>query len=596
MLDRLSTTCDPEIVERVLAARKRLDAERLKILVVGEFSRGKSTFINALIGKPVLPSKVNPTTATINILQGGSPPEAIVEYQDNHQESLELPEERINRFLDGIVTTANEKAHAIRVVHIRMPGRLERLQADLVDTPGVNDLDQAREEITFKYLREADAAVMLLDAHQPLSESERIFLQQKVIGSDVHRVVFVLNKIDEVIANGGAAQAERIRQYVAQRLQEYLGIKQPEVHAVSSKNALRARFHGESDSTTPFAFESFESRLIQFAGEQATTGRLGDHLDRLYGLLEAQRTVSEEKIACLSIDLREIEGYLATLEENRRALFARLAQLDTRIERARRELAERISDHCRSLIHQMKKALTEKLQACANEDDIENFRQELSAALRDLTVKLETLAHEESERVLQEIESDFHSVLEAPSALVLARGSAGIQLYTGQSMPVINSPTIRPSEEFGLKDAAVGFGLGYLGASLFGPIGIAAAIVGTYMFGKAKREQREAELARQAREQMINSLHESCNSLADRAQGFGEEIASRESQRLMESLRERARNKETVLRTSTDSLVGSKTQSKVEKDALREETQLRLNQLQEIFDEYRSFKEKMIHA
>jgi len=72
ILDRaVELTNSEELKERVAAASHRLGHEKLNILVVGEFSRGKSTFINALIGLAVLPSKVNPTTATIYLITHG---------------------------------------------------------------------------------------------------------------------------------------------------------------------------------------------------------------------------------------------------------------------------------------------------------------------------------------------------------------------------------------------------------------------------------------------------------------------------------------------------------------------------------------------
>ena len=65
VLSDLEALTDSTFAPRIAAAAGRLQSERVKLLVVGEFSRGKSTFINALLGEPLLPSRVTPTTAGI---------------------------------------------------------------------------------------------------------------------------------------------------------------------------------------------------------------------------------------------------------------------------------------------------------------------------------------------------------------------------------------------------------------------------------------------------------------------------------------------------------------------------------------------------
>lgn len=191
-----------ELEPRIRAAEKRLRNDRVKLLVVGEFSRGKSTFINAFVGEPLLPSKVTPTTATINVIRGGESRTASVRYDDGKLEHYVLPDPQANRFLSDIVTASNSRSQQIAEVVLSIPGRLDEVLVDIVDTPGVNDLNKLREDITFRYLSECDAAIILLDAQQPLSESERRFLKQRVIGSDVTKLLFVINRIDERVADG----------------------------------------------------------------------------------------------------------------------------------------------------------------------------------------------------------------------------------------------------------------------------------------------------------------------------------------------------------------------------------------------------------
>ena len=561
----LSSHADDTMQGRIDAARQRLRSERLKILVVGEFSRGKSTFINALVGLPVLPSKVNPTTATINVLKGGRPSQAVVEYVDGISETLNLPEQAINKFLDGVVTTANERAQSIRVVNIQVPGRLEAIQADVVDTPGVNDLDQAREETTFGYLRQADAAVMLLDAQQPISESERAFLKDKVFGSDVRHILFVVNKIDEV---DGETNAARIVAYVRGRLEEHLGVRNAVVHAVSAKEALRARFRNEPD---PERFRVFEQHLIAFAGAHATRGRLRVHLDRLDALIRDQRALLEMTSSSHAREIHDIERELAALSEADRVLEERASRLDVRLRDVAGAIATAVTAHSAKAVATFRTDMAASLRACGSDDDVESFRHTLSSALRDLAEDIEKHADTASDTARAELEREFGGLIGEGNALVKHTTSAAAAYV--QNGPAVLTPPSRAVDHAkpDFSDAAIGFGLGWVGASLFGPIGIAAAVVGTYVVGRSRREQQAAELARVERERMIAALSESCDRLAERASVTGREVADRVSAQLGEEMRTRMASQRALVSASREGIRAARINTREERSAVRDQ-------------------------
>jgi predicted GTPase len=66
----------------------------------------------------------------------------------------------------------------------------------LVDTPGVNDLSLQRADITYEYIPKSDAVLFLVDAGQPVKESERVFLQEKLLAQSRDKIVFVVAKRD----------------------------------------------------------------------------------------------------------------------------------------------------------------------------------------------------------------------------------------------------------------------------------------------------------------------------------------------------------------------------------------------------------------
>ena len=164
----------------------KLDEERFSVVVLGEFNHGKSTFINALLDAPVLPTGITPTTAILAHLTHGPRASATLVGEDGARQSIDAAALADWLTVDGLEAQAaagkgaGAKAGGARVadihhVELTHPAPLLENRLTVVDTPGVNDINEQRAEITYGYLPRADAAVFLLDATQILTASERQF-------------------------------------------------------------------------------------------------------------------------------------------------------------------------------------------------------------------------------------------------------------------------------------------------------------------------------------------------------------------------------------------------------------------------------------
>ncbi len=153
----------------------RLVVERtrpVRVAIVGEFNAGKSTFINALIGADVAPTGVLPTTATLHHLRYAPDPIARILFVLPHE-----PPERIVRVEDLRATLKGVGDAPVRRVEIHLPiASLTRVE--ILDTPGFNAPDKRHSEVAREAFEEADAAIWLLDAAQPLKQTERAVLEE----------------------------------------------------------------------------------------------------------------------------------------------------------------------------------------------------------------------------------------------------------------------------------------------------------------------------------------------------------------------------------------------------------------------------------
>lgn len=170
----------------------RLDTD-FALVVIGDFKRGKSTLINALLGETIVTTDVLPETVTINHIKYGSELKINVYLTNGGQVQLdkeELKSEQLNQILAQLPQS---------VSHLGIEAPNEWLRGlRLVDTPGTGDIFKRFDRQIHTYLLKADAVMYVTSALAPFAESEQAFLQMSVIPQDFPKVFFVLNRMDDI--------------------------------------------------------------------------------------------------------------------------------------------------------------------------------------------------------------------------------------------------------------------------------------------------------------------------------------------------------------------------------------------------------------
>ena len=229
-LDELAALGTDQDREQIAALRDRLDAARLRVLVAGEAKRGKSTLINALLGRAVLPAGVTPLTAVATTVRYGDDPHAEVRFADGHEEKQPLTA------LPDLVTErgnpGNRRHVAAVTVYLNAPVLADGVE--LVDTPGTGSVFAWDTAAAHEALETMDAAVFVLTADPPVSAAERD-LYAKVTGLSVATFT-VLNKADYLDEAGLAEATEFTRQVLAQAARSAGGPGR--IYPVSARTAL----------------------------------------------------------------------------------------------------------------------------------------------------------------------------------------------------------------------------------------------------------------------------------------------------------------------------------------------------------------------
>jgi len=235
--DFLRSDGHEQALREVLVIKEKLGAGQIQVVVMGEFKRGKSTLINALAGRPVLPMGVVPLTSVVTVVHRSEREAAVVEYLDGRRQ--DIPHERVRDFVTEEFNPRNEKK--VDRVSVGLSSPLLREGVLMVDTPGVGSVYRHNTEVTQRYLPQADAVILVLSSDPPISQSEVEFLHS--VRRWARKLFVVLNKTDYL----AAADLERAVSFTEKVVREALGDAQARVYPVSAKSALEARSSGKPD-------------------------------------------------------------------------------------------------------------------------------------------------------------------------------------------------------------------------------------------------------------------------------------------------------------------------------------------------------------
>ena len=365
-LDKAESVCEEldmkESKQQIIQTRKAMDNHRFSIGVLGEFRRGKSKVINSLLGEAVLPEDIVPCTATMNQVTWGETKSAELLMMDGTVK--QIPYEQLHKYVTKITRESEERSAEVDSAIVYYPCAFCRNGVDIIDTPGLND-DERMTRITENVIPRLDAIIMVLIKDSPFSQSEADFVRRKLMTSDVGRMIFVLNKMDQEPANHWNRLVEhvrdRIKSSVLQRTREVYGENSQEVAEARKKlqdivvlpySALNA-FNGKQLMKNGKEIEG--SRLLETSGYKALVesltrmlvverGKL--ELARPFNLLQRTMTAAKQnigtRISALDLDQvtfeREKQDAMAVIQEQRAAKEAEKTRLSTAKERIRMEL------------------------------------------------------------------------------------------------------------------------------------------------------------------------------------------------------------------------------------------------------------------
>jgi hypothetical protein len=308
-----------EIAAEAGALAGRAAEGRFFLACVGEFKRGKSSLINALLGTTILPTGVLPVTSVPTIVRYGDEGARVLQNGRWH----EIAPGQVVDYVSQDRNPGNRKS--VVGIEVFLPHALLQGGLCLVDTPGLGSVFDANTASTHEFLPHIDAVLLVAGADPPISGEERALMTK--LATQVGAVLCVLNKADRIRPEE-RAQALGFTQTV---LEQAVGRAVEPIYEVSAVAGERgpAAVHGWAELVDALA------RLPRESGRRLVAGAVRRGTDRLRTRLAS--LLDEERRALL-----------APLEESDRRLAA-LRELADSAERARRELTPLLEAEARRL-------------------------------------------------------------------------------------------------------------------------------------------------------------------------------------------------------------------------------------------------------
>lgn len=239
----------------------KLAEDRFVLSVAGQFNRGKSSLMNAIIGRDVLPTGVLPVTSVVTILKYGTVDRLLV-HLDGRRLPLEVPLLTLAQYVTQEGNPGNEKK-VLRAM-VETPSPLLRRGIEFVDTPGVGSAVDSNTLTTLEFLPQSDAVIFVMSAEAPCTNAECEFLDR--VRSHVRKIFFVLNKIDLLCEQ----EKESVVQSVERTLRNRLHDESIRIFPVSSLKSLRTSSDVDSPGRGDGGLRELEGTLSAFiTGDKA---------------------------------------------------------------------------------------------------------------------------------------------------------------------------------------------------------------------------------------------------------------------------------------------------------------------------------------
>ncbi len=295
-----------EQIKRIAVSNiDKLSKQHLNLVVLGQFKRGKTTAINAMLGENVLPSAVIPLTSIITKLTYNDNKTANVRFSNGGRKDISFNE--IGDYVTEKGNPNNKKG--VDHVEIGYPSEYLRQGIILVDTPGIGSTFAHNTAVAYDYLPSMDAGIFVVSGDPPLSEAEYTYLDS--IKEYFEKIFFLFNKIDIMSEHEYRESLE----FTKDLIQKKLGIGDIKIFPVSARQALQSKLEHNNALYRKSNFKQFEESLEHFIQKDKSDVLVASTMNRAIGLAKELSMHIELTIKAVNSPLDELKKKIGSLRK-----------------------------------------------------------------------------------------------------------------------------------------------------------------------------------------------------------------------------------------------------------------------------------------
>lgn len=351
---------------------KKVNNDTFKIMVIGDFSNGKSTVINSLLGEDVLPAYARPTTAVINEVKHGEKKEAIIYFRNPIPEQLpeslspnalehireydmkDIQPLKINydEIEDYVVIPMGEDPKEMLLespfekVELFWPLKMLEDGVEIIDSPGLNE-SETREKVTMDYLSKADAILFVLRADKLCGKDEMYFIENYLKEFGFTDPFFVVNYFDLIKEK----EKDEIKKFAEMKLSEFT--TNP-IYFISAQQALDGTVNGDDELIEKSGIKPFVGNLTSYLTNDKGKIKLSQparelkriHNKTLHEVIPQQKKMLDSSLDDVKARYETAKPQLDTLKQKKDQIMSKLR---LRIEQSKHEFKRAVNQNALSV-------------------------------------------------------------------------------------------------------------------------------------------------------------------------------------------------------------------------------------------------------
>ncbi|WP_066376059.1 dynamin family protein [Anabaena sp. CA = ATCC 33047] len=354
------------LIDEVSKISQKLQSQQFRLAVIGEFSQGKSTLLNALLGEGIQPVREIPCSGALTVLKYGNHKRVICRYKNGTEAEIPLSEYHIKASISedaalGCLSDELGNSEIKEIVFEHPDLELCRSGVEIIDSPGLNEHPE-RTIITQQILKDTDAVIFLTNVSRSLTQTERELLQDlrtQLNGgkeSEPANNLFVVGNFMDLV------RTEKGREQVRQRIERFVQSDNPlivgenRIHLISAQAALDAMLGGYENEYLS-TFQNFIKSIEEFLTNER--GRLKIKLS----VAEIDNLI-QRCLSGLEQSKQVLDGKINISESEKQKIFEQIGEAsgrDVRIRLVASQLVDKVIDEAAESWDEWRENLRERI-------------------------------------------------------------------------------------------------------------------------------------------------------------------------------------------------------------------------------------------